>query len=96
MGSLPLHHAPRVNAAVIAQADCGFANGAQVDIQHQLVARMVNVNSGCALSPPIAEVCRFISFEALRARFEGAKELLQFLKPEFLDSISEGTELEEV
>jgi UDP-N-acetylglucosamine enolpyruvyl transferase len=39
---------------------------------------MANTVTFAALSPPIAEVCRFISFEALRARFEGAKDLLQF------------------
>jgi hypothetical protein len=56
----------------------------------------INRPTFASLSTPIAEVCRFISFEALRARFEGAKDLLQFLKPEFLDAISEGTEIEEV
>lgn len=44
----------------------------------------------------MSEVCRFISFEALQQRFNLAKEFLQFLKPEFLDAISEGTEIEEV
>jgi hypothetical protein len=56
----------------------------------------VNRPTFASLSPPMAEVCRFISFEALRARLDVAKDFLQFLKPEFLDAISEGTEIEEV
>jgi hypothetical protein len=48
------------------------------------------------LKPPIADVCRFISFEALRLRYEAGKDLLKFLRPEFLDAISEDTVIEEV
>jgi len=49
-----------------------------------------------SLTPSMSEVCRFISFESLRGRLDAAKDLLQFLKPEFLDAISEGTEIQEV
>jgi hypothetical protein len=44
----------------------------------------------------MSEVCRFISFEALQERLNLAKDFVQFLKPDFLDAISEGTEIEEV
>jgi hypothetical protein len=48
MGSLPLHHARGVNAAAILQADCGLANGAQVDIQHQPAAGVFHMDARCA------------------------------------------------
>ena len=44
----------------------------------------------------MSEMCRFIAFEALQERLKLTKDLLQFLKPEFLDAISEGTQIEEV
>ena len=56
----------------------------------------VNRPTFASLSPPMSEVCRFIAFEALQERLNLAKDFLQFLKPEFLDAISEGTEIEEV
>jgi hypothetical protein len=59
---------------------------------------MIEVNrpTFASLTPPMSEVCRFIAFETLQARLNLAKDFLQFLKPEFLDAISEGTEIEEV
>jgi len=56
----------------------------------------VNRPTFASLTPPMSELCRFIAFEALQERLESASEFLQFLKPEFLDSISESTEIEEV
>jgi hypothetical protein len=56
----------------------------------------VNRPTFASLTPPMSEVCRFIAFEALQERLKLAKDFLQFLKPEFLDAISEGTEIEEV
>lgn len=46
-----------------------------------------------ALRPPMTEVCRFIPFEALRARFEGSQDVLRYLRPEFLDAVSETTKI---
>jgi hypothetical protein len=40
-------------------------------------------------------MCRFISFEELRKQIGAAEHLLQFLKPEFLESFSEGCEVED-
>ena len=47
-------------------------------------------------SPKMAEMCRFISFEELRRQLDQVKHVLQFLKPEFLDSFSESCEIEDV
>jgi hypothetical protein len=56
----------------------------------------INRPTFASLAPAMSEICRFIAFEALQERLGLAKDFLQFLKPEFLDSISEGTEIEEV
>jgi hypothetical protein len=55
----------------------------------------VNRPTFARLSPPMSEMCRFISFEELRKQLETAEKLVQFLKPEFLDSFSESCALED-
>ena len=55
----------------------------------------VNRPTFARLSPPMSEMCRFISFEEIRKQVEATKPLLQFLKPEFLDSFSESCEIED-
>jgi hypothetical protein len=47
------------------------------------------------LSQPLFELCRFISFSDLRSRLAEAGPLIRFLKPEFLEEISESCEIEE-
>jgi len=49
----------------------------------------VNRPTFARLSPPMSDLCRFIPFEELRTELDRAQHLVQFLKPEFLDSISE-------
>jgi len=44
----------------------------------------------------MAEVCRFISFEELRKQSDAVANVLQYLKPEFLDSFSESCQIEDV
>jgi hypothetical protein len=60
------------------------------------VVEEINRPTFAKLSPPMADICRFISFEELRDQLELAGKLLQFLKPEFLDSFSESCHVEEV
>jgi hypothetical protein len=48
------------------------------------------------LNQPMAELCRFISFEDLRFKVNEAGPMLKYLKPEFLDSFSESCEIENV
>ena len=45
----------------------------------------INLPTFARLSPAMAEICRYISFEDLRKQLESAKGYLQFLKPEFLE-----------
>jgi hypothetical protein len=56
----------------------------------------VNRPTFARLTPPMSEMCRYISFEELRRRLDAAKSFLQFLKPEFLDSFSESCEIEDI
>jgi hypothetical protein len=59
------------------------------------VVSEINRPTFARLSPPMSEMCRFISFEELRKQIGSAEHLLQFLKPEFLESFSEGCEIED-
>ena len=65
------------------------------DRRNKVIAE-VNRATFARLSPPMAEMCRYISFEELRRQLDAAKGFLQFLKPEFLDSFSESCEPEEL
>jgi hypothetical protein len=47
------------------------------------------------LSPPLVEMCRYISFETLRRKVREVGAVLKYLKPEFLDEVAESCELEE-
>jgi hypothetical protein len=55
----------------------------------------VNRPTFCRLSPPLSEVCRFISFSGLKDQINQAAAYIRFLKLEFLDELSESCELEE-
>jgi len=55
----------------------------------------INRPTFARLAPPMSEMCRFISFEELRKQVDAAEHLLQFLKPEFLESFSESCEIED-
>jgi hypothetical protein len=45
--------------------------------------------------PPMSMVCRFIAFEELRKKIEQSSDLLEYLKPEFVQSFSESCEGED-
>jgi hypothetical protein len=47
------------------------------------------------LSPPLAEVRRYIAFSALRERLSQGAPFVRYLKPDFLDDLSESCEIEE-
>ena len=65
------------------------------DERRQKVFDEVNRPTFRRLSPPLFEVCRFISFSDLRAKLKEAGPLLRYLKPEFLEELSESCEIEE-
>ena len=47
----------------------------------------------CRLTPPLSEICRFIFFSGLKDQINEAAAYIRFLKPEFLDELSETCEL---
>lgn len=66
------------------------------DERRNKVIGEVNRPTFSKLSPPLSEKCRFISFTVLKDKVSTAGDLLRFLKPEFLEDISESCEIEEV
>ena len=47
------------------------------------------------LDPRLAEICRFNPFEELRERLAQVKGFVQYLKPDFLEELSEACDLEQ-
>jgi hypothetical protein len=47
------------------------------------------------LNPPMKEMCKFISFSALRRNYSEAASFIKHLKPEFLEDFSETCDLDE-
>jgi hypothetical protein len=43
---------------------------------------------------PMSKLCRYISFEETRNQVQAKQQMLQFLKPEFLESFSESCEID--
>jgi predicted RNA-binding protein len=65
------------------------------DDRRDKVITEVNRPTFSRLSPPLSETCRFISFSTLRDQIKVVSHILRFLKPEFLEEISESCEIEE-
>lgn len=53
------------------------------------VVRQVNRPTFASMDPPLVDVCRYISFEGLREELGAAKDYVSFLKPAWLQNISE-------
>lgn len=66
------------------------------DDRREKVMTEVNRPTFLRLSPPLSEICRFISFSGLRDQIKQVSSIVRFLKPEFLEELSESCELEEV
>ena len=65
------------------------------DDRREKVITEVNRPTFSRLSPPLFETCRFISFSTLKDQIKAVSHVLRFLKPEFLEEISESCEIEE-
>lgn len=65
------------------------------DERRQKVFDEVNRPTFRRLSPPLFEVCRFISFSDLRSKLKEPGPLIRYLKPEFLEELSESCEIED-
>jgi hypothetical protein len=55
----------------------------------------VNRPTFSRLQPPLADVCRFISFSTLRERLKEVAPIIRYLRPEFLEELSEECQVEE-
>ncbi len=66
------------------------------DERRQKVFAEVNRPTFSRLLPPLVELCRYISFSALRDYLDQARPFVRYLKPEFLDELSESCVLEDV
>jgi hypothetical protein len=65
------------------------------DERREKVLVEVNRPTFTRLSPPLAEVCRYIAFAALRERLDQVAPFVRDLKPDVLDDLSESCEIEE-
>jgi hypothetical protein len=60
------------------------------------VVQEINRPTFARLTPPMSEMCRFVSFEELRKQIEMTRHFLQYIKPEFLDAFSESCDPESI
>jgi hypothetical protein len=65
------------------------------DERRQRVFTEVSRPTFRSLSPPLEEICRYVSFEALREQLGQVAGFVSHLKPSFLDEISESCVVEE-
>lgn len=54
----------------------------------------VNRPTFSRLVPPLVDVCRYIAFDTLQEQLEVAGPFIKYLKPEFLEELSEECGLE--
>ena len=55
----------------------------------------INRPTFSCLAPPLVDVCRYISFEGLEKQLDQVGALVRYLKPDFLQELSESCELED-
>jgi hypothetical protein len=63
------------------------------DERREKVTSEINRPTFSSLSPRMNEACRYLPFDQLRKRVQQAGDLVRYLKPEFLDEVSESCEL---
>lgn len=56
----------------------------------------VNRPTFSRLKPKLSEICRYIAFESLKEQMLKVAPIVQYLKPEFLDELSEACDVEEL
>jgi hypothetical protein len=65
------------------------------DERREKVLVEVNRPTFTRLSPPLAEVCQYIAFAALRERLDQVAPFVRDLEPDVLDDLSESCEIED-
>jgi predicted RNA-binding protein len=66
------------------------------DDRHDKVINEVNRPTFSKLTPPLSEICRFISFKKLKEQLKTVGHMLRYIKPEFLEEISESCSIADV
>jgi hypothetical protein len=66
------------------------------DERREKVINEVNRPTFRKLDPAPSEICRFISFSTLKEQIKAISHVLRFIKPEFLEEISESCVIEEI
>ncbi|HEU5327410.1 MAG TPA: hypothetical protein VFU78_04905 [Thermomicrobiales bacterium] len=66
------------------------------DDRRDKVFTEVNRPTFSRLSPPMREMCRFISFSTLRSRVSEAASFVRYLRPEFVQEFAEVCEIDDV
>ena len=59
------------------------------DERRNKVLAEVNRPTFNRLAPPLSQICRFIPFEDLKNKMHDAQPFLRYLRPDFLQEISE-------
>jgi hypothetical protein len=64
--------------------------------RREQVVRQVNRPTFERMKPPLVDVCRYISFEGFREALTAAHNYISFLKPDWLQAVSESCALEDL
>ncbi len=59
------------------------------DEKREQVFSQINRPTFSRLKPPLRDICQFVPYSELKNRIEQARDLIRYLKPEFLDEIAE-------
>jgi len=66
------------------------------DDRREKVITEVNRPTFAKLKPPLAKLCKFVSYSELKKGIETIGDKVQYMKPEFIDSVAESCEPDEV
>jgi predicted RNA-binding protein len=66
------------------------------DERRDKVVNEVNRPTFSRLSPPLSEICRYIPFSVLKSTIPKIESMLSYIKPDYLEELSESCEIEEV
>lgn len=64
--------------------------------RREKVIEQVNRPTFARMQPPLHQICRYISFEGLRESLDRARGLVRYLKPDWLQEVSESCELDDI
>ena len=65
------------------------------DERREKVISEINRATFSRLTPRLSEICRYISFSELKEKIKKIETIVQYIKPEFLEDLSESCDLEE-